>query len=412
MADTDISSQSPPARTHSLLSETQALDWLRTRGRVTMSAAELGRCWGGWPRKRVGRRLQAWAKAGLIKRRDDIVTVADGGTKTIATDGTDTGTTSGTSGGTKSDLSHGTNGGTDTALVPVRPRKVARQATSASRVIERALAVPAEAALPPVVTASGPVSEPTTVTDPTRVTILPPARSTAPWIRAVLILVAIGIGALALIINAQLGWWFGTTPLASWTFAGLAVGADLLAMILPSVAVALWHAHHRLLAFGAWSTWPLVTALTVLTSLGFIELNTGDVAANRQSILATATSLATQRDDRIAAARTAAETAVSDRDAECKSGEGLRCRELRATVRSAEGKLSDALAAPVPPVVAINNADPQVTGALRLANWVGLGVKADDVRNVRLALMAILPNISGLLFAFSVGLARPVRHSR
>jgi hypothetical protein len=33
------------------------------------------------------------------------------------------------------------------------------------------------------------------------------------------------------------------------------------------------------------------------------------------------------------------------------------------------------------------------------------------VKNVRLALMAILPNIAGLLFAFAVGLARPARRT-
>jgi hypothetical protein len=47
-----------------------------------------------------------------------------------------------------------------------------------------------------------------------------------------------------------------------------------------------------------------------------------------------------------------------------------------------------------------------------LANWANLQVKTADVVNLRLALMAILPNIAGLLLAFSMGLARPVRHSR
>jgi hypothetical protein len=55
------------------LSEDQALDWLRVRGRVTMSNAELGRQW-GWHRQRVARRLDAWAEEGLIKRRVDTVT--------------------------------------------------------------------------------------------------------------------------------------------------------------------------------------------------------------------------------------------------------------------------------------------------------------------------------------------------
>src|SRR5262245_47298527 len=57
------------------LSEAQALDWLRAQpgGRIAASAAALGRQW-GWHRQRVGRRLDAWAKAGIVKRRGDTVT--------------------------------------------------------------------------------------------------------------------------------------------------------------------------------------------------------------------------------------------------------------------------------------------------------------------------------------------------
>jgi MarR family len=52
--------------------EMEALAWLRSQpeGAVTASAAELGRRW-GWNRMRTGRRLKAWEKAGLIRRRSD-----------------------------------------------------------------------------------------------------------------------------------------------------------------------------------------------------------------------------------------------------------------------------------------------------------------------------------------------------
>jgi hypothetical protein len=46
------------------LTETEALAWLRQRGRVTMSNAELGRQWGGWHRQRVGRWLDTWCDTG------------------------------------------------------------------------------------------------------------------------------------------------------------------------------------------------------------------------------------------------------------------------------------------------------------------------------------------------------------
>ena len=40
-----------------------------------------------------------------------------------------------------------------------------------------------------------------------------------------------------------------------------------------------------------------------------------------------------------------------------------------------------------------------------LATWAGLRLGADDVINLRLALMALLPNVAGLLLAFAAGLA-------
>src|SRR6266849_6300037 len=60
------------------LDEAAALDWLRRQpgGRINLPAAELGRRW-GWRQQRTGRRLKAWAKAGLVTRHGNIITVAD-----------------------------------------------------------------------------------------------------------------------------------------------------------------------------------------------------------------------------------------------------------------------------------------------------------------------------------------------
>jgi hypothetical protein len=61
-----------------------ALAWLRSQpyGRVTASAAELGRQW-GWNRMRTGRRLKAWEKAGLIRRNAGAIIVTTSGTSTV-----------------------------------------------------------------------------------------------------------------------------------------------------------------------------------------------------------------------------------------------------------------------------------------------------------------------------------------
>ena len=52
------------------LDEAAALDWLRAQpgSTVTLTSAELGRRWGRH-RQWVGRRLAAWAKAGLVTLR-------------------------------------------------------------------------------------------------------------------------------------------------------------------------------------------------------------------------------------------------------------------------------------------------------------------------------------------------------
>jgi hypothetical protein len=224
----------------------------------------------------------------------------------------------------------------------------------------------------------------------------------------VLVGIAVAIGALALAINGQTGWRFGTTTLASATFAGLALTGDLLVLVLPAAAVALWHARRRVLAVSAWTTWTLAAGLAAVASLGFVELYTSDTAAVRQAIIATSSSLGKQHEGRIAAAQLAVTAAAKAREAECAI-RGPHCRDREGDERMALGALTKAIADPVPTVASIGVADPQVTATLRLATWAGMKLTTDDILNLRLILMAILPNVAGLLIAFAAGLARPLR---
>src|SRR6516162_1673159 len=205
----------------------------------------------------------------------------------------------------------------------------------------------------------------------------------------VLVSIAVAIGILALAVNGQTGWRFGTTTLASVSFAGFALAGDLLVLVLPAAAVALWHARRPVLAVSAWATWTLAAALAALASLGFVELYTSDTAAVRQAIIATSSSLGKQHEDGIAAAQLAATAAAKAREAECAI-RGQRCRDREGDERVALDALKKAIADPVPTVASISVADPQVAAALRLATWVGLKPTADDILNLRLALMAIL----------------------
>jgi hypothetical protein len=65
----------------------EALTWLRSQpdGRVTLSAAELGRQW-GWNRMRTSRRLKTWEVAGLIRRNAEAIIVTTSVTPAVTED--------------------------------------------------------------------------------------------------------------------------------------------------------------------------------------------------------------------------------------------------------------------------------------------------------------------------------------
>jgi hypothetical protein len=72
MTDTNITPIRP-------LTDEGALDALRQAGGLTtLSAAELGRRW-NWPEHRVRRRLKAWQKAGVVRRRGRLLAVVGNG---------------------------------------------------------------------------------------------------------------------------------------------------------------------------------------------------------------------------------------------------------------------------------------------------------------------------------------------
>src|SRR5262245_13143330 len=151
----------------------------------------------------------------------------------------------------------------------------------------------------------------------TATSVHPPSTPGRPWASIVLVTTALGIGALAIAINIQQGLHLGATPAASWTFAGMAMAADVLALALPSGAVALWHARRPFLATMAWTSWALAASLAVMASLGFIERNISDTTAGRAAVVTMAEATTDQRTAAIEAARTAANAATEARKAEC-----------------------------------------------------------------------------------------------
>jgi hypothetical protein len=145
--------------------------------------------------------------------------------------------------------------------------------------------------------------------------------------------------------------------------------------------------------------------MAMLASIGFASLHMGDTVAARAAIVTTAAATANQRTAAIEAARTAAQAATIARQAECQR-RGPLCRDLEHVEQARMSELGAAIASPVPDAATIVDADPQVTGAMRLAQWVGLGVTATDIGNPRLALLALLPNLAGLVLCFGVALRK------
>jgi len=217
--------------------------------------------------------------------------------------------------------------------------------------------------------------------------------------------ISFAISALAVLINGQTGWRFGTSPLAGITFAGLSVAADALAIVLPSAAVALWWGRHRTLSAGAWATWCLAAGMATLASVGFASLHISDTAAARAAIVTSSTEAINQRSAAIEAAKAAAEAATKARTAECTK-RGPLCRDLEHVEQTRMSELQAAIGAPVPAVAAIADADPQITGAVRLASWAGLTLSATDISDLRLGMMGLLPNLAGLVLAFGLALRR------
>lgn len=240
---------------------------------------------------------------------------------------------------------------------------------------------------------------------PPVVEVLPPMASTPGhgWTAGVLVATAAGIGALAIAVNAQAGFALGSTPMARTTFSGMAVAADALAFVLPAAAAALWSRRRPVMAAMAWATWTAVAVLAVLATIGFVERHIGDTAAGREAVIASATAASDRHRTTIEAAQIAAKAAMQQREAECRR-RGPLCRDREADERAALAALRSALAAPLPAPAAIGVADPQVTGAQRLAAWAGFSVTTADIVNLRLSLLVLVPNIAGLVLAFGLAL--------
>ena len=183
------------------------------------------------------------------------------------------------------------------------------------------------------------------------------------------------------------GWFarsLGSSDVAGWLFLAIGVAADLIALALPSCAARLWQARQRATSLAGWAVWAMTFVFAVTAGIGFASTNIADVTLARASRTTPA----------VQTAQAALADAMAARDRECKGGVGHFCREREAAVNERRQTLDTAMQA------VEQTADPQTDAAIRLMAWATRGAlkpTGDDFAMLRLVLLALLPQIGGIL---------------
>ncbi len=205
---------------------------------------------------------------------------------------------------------------------------------------------------------------------------------------ALLMIAAIALSALGIAINGSFARSLGATDLAGWLFLAVGVAADLAALVLPSTAAGLWQARQRVTALVGWVVWLITFVFAVTAGIGFASTNISDVTLVRGS--------------RVTPAVTSAQAALADamaaRDRECKGGVGKICREREVMVAERRQVLDSAI------TTVGQAADPQTDAAIKLVAWISrcmMRPAPEDFAMLRLALLALLPQIGGMLLLIS-----------
>lgn len=266
----------------------------------------------------------------------------------------------------------------------VTPRVTAPVTSRVMPVTEIVTAIVTEDVTP---TVTAPVTAP--VTSPvTRPIAVPVAASrVAPWLLTV---AAFGLAAVGVTMNGWFARSLGSSDIAGWLFLAIGVAADMVALAVPSCAARLWEARQRLTAALSWGIWSMTFAFALTAGIGFASVNLTDVTLARAARVTPA----------VETARADLADAMASRDRECKGGVGKVCREREQTVIDRRAGLDAAMR------TVEKSADPQTEAASRMVAWLTRGLfqpSGDDFGMLRLMLLAILPQIGGVLLMIARG---------
>jgi hypothetical protein len=211
--------------------------------------------------------------------------------------------------------------------------------------------------------------------------VKPSRRQVAP---VLLSIAALSLAAVGIIINGWFARSLGSSDVAGWLFLAVGVAADVVALVMPSCVAALWQAGQRATALAGWGMWLMTFSFAVMAGIGFASVNIVDVTQARAARVTPA----------VQTAQAALGDAMASRDRECKGGVGKFCREREATVADRRQLLDVAMRS------VEQTADPQTDAATRIVAWVSRGAlqpTGDDFAMLRLVLLALLPQIGGIL---------------
>jgi hypothetical protein len=228
--------------------------------------------------------------------------------------------------------------------------------------------------------------------------VTPPSSDVRPAGRSIaslaLAAAAFTLAAVGLTTNGWFARSLGSSDIAGWLFLAIGVAADLAALVTPICAARLWHIGQRAASVAGWAVWAMTFVFAVVAGIGFASVNIADVTTARASRVTPA----------VAAAQSALSDAMSARDRECGNGLGKFCREREAAVAERR-QILDAAMVPVR-----QTADPQMDAAIKIVAWVTLGTlrpTGDDFAMLRLVLLALLPQLGGILLMVSRSAMRP-----
>lgn len=270
-----------------------------------------------------------------------------------------------------------------------KPKVTASEDTEAESPSSASL-LPSEFLIPPEflpandVVAEAPATLPPAVTTPSSNEAVTLTRSRGYLAPVLLSIAALALAAVGITINGWFARSLGSSDIAGWLFLAVGVAADLVALVMPSCAAALWGTGQRATALVGWAVWLMTFVFAVTAGIGFASTNISDVTSARASRITPA----------ITSAHAALADAMAARDRECKGGVGKFCREREATVAERRQILDSAVA------TVEHTADPQSDAAIKLVTWASYGMlrpTIEDFAMLRLVLLALLPQIGGIL---------------